>query len=496
MFRAYVDFIRAVSLDALGRTGVVLTTTAFVSFMLFQVAMLAGIVTNAYVGLIVYLLFPVLFVLGLILIPIAWHRQRGRTGLSTRELLAKRFGADGVEANLAGSKVFRTVATLTLANVVILGAASIKMLHFMDEARFCGTACHSVMNPEWTTYQASPHARVACIECHVGEGVGALVNSKLNGAWQMVSSAFDLYERPIPTPVLQLRPARETCEKCHWPDKFYGSRLQTRVSYANDEHSTPTYTTLNLKIDPGAAGATGVHWHVNPNNEVRYASVGDEREEMIWVEVRQADGTVRRFTNTRLTPAGRISGDERIMDCVDCHNRATHIYQEPDRAIDDRIRLGQIDRRLPYVRREALDAVTGGYPSVESAEQGIRAGLESFYRRNYPERSSAWYDRIDAVVDELVDIWARNVHPGMNIEWGAYPSFLGHSDTPGCFRCHCRDLQDADGSWISDDCTLCHSILAFGEPEPFAYLEPPAEKARNRPMHEFLREEFLHSTNR
>ncbi len=495
MFRTYLDFIRAVSLDRLGRLGVVVTTTAFMSFILMQFAMFSGVVTNSYVGLIVYLLFPVVFVLGLLIIFIAWYRQKKRTGLSTRELLEQNFGADNTRGELAGSKVFRTVAILTLANILVLGAASIKMLHFMDSAEFCGTACHSVMSPEWTTFQASPHARVACVECHVGEGVGALVNSKLNGAWQMVSAAFDLYERPIPTPVHQLRPARETCEKCHWPDKFYGSRLQTRVSHANDEFSTPRYTTLNLKIDAGAAGNTGVHWHINPANEVRYASINDEREEMIWVESLQPDGTVRRFVNTRLKTGAAEGGEPREMDCVDCHNRATHVYEEPERAVDEKIRTGRIDRDLPFIRRESVAALTGGYPSLESAQLGIRASLESFYRRNYPRQATAFFDRIDATVGELEEIWARNIHPGMRIEWGAYPSFLGHTDTPGCFRCHTRDLQGADGSWISDDCTLCHSILAYGEAEAFAYLQPADEKAPNRPMHEYLREEFLSSTS-
>jgi hypothetical protein len=265
------------------------------------------------------------------------------------------------------------------------------------------------------------------------------------------------------------------------------------VSYADDESSTPSYTTLNLKIDPGAAGDTGVHWHVDADNEVRYASVDDQREEMIWVEVRQPDGSVRRWVNTRPTVAGADGHGARVMDCVDCHNRATHIYQEPDRAVDERIRLGAIDRRLPFIRREAVKAVRGGYPSAEAAEQGIRAGLESFYRRTYPDRASAWTDRIDGVVEELVSVWQRNIHPGMKIDWGAYPSFLGHSDSPGCFRCHTRDLQDERGNWISDDCTICHSILAYGEAEPFAYLEPAREKAPNRPMHEYLRDEFLTS---
>ncbi len=493
MFRTYLDFVRAVSLDPLGRVGVVLTTTAAVSFVISQLAMLAGLVTNAYVGLIVYLLFPVLFILGLVIIPIAWRRQRRRTGLSSRELIERNFGDDGVQGGVTGSPIFRTVAILTLANVLILGAASVKMLHFMDSAEFCGTACHSVMNPEWTTYQASPHARVACVDCHVGEGIGPLVNSKLNGAWQMVSATFNLYERPIPTPVHQLRPARETCEKCHWPEKFYGNRLVTLARYANDEISTPSYTTLNLKIDAGSAGSTGVHWHVGEGVEVRYASVDDMRQEMLWVEVLRPDGTWHRFSNTRPSPNAGDSRHARTMDCVDCHNRATHIYQNPGKAVDEAIRLGRIDRSLPYIRREAIAAVTGGYPSLDAGKEGIRAGLESFYRRNYPKQASAWLGKIDATVAQLQLLYERNVHHEMNIGWGAYPSLLGHTEAPGCFRCHTRQLQDGQGIWISDDCTICHSILANDSPEPFSYLRPAEEKVRDRAMHEYLREEFLSS---
>jgi hypothetical protein len=182
--------------------------------------------------------------------------------------------------------------------------------------------------------------------------------------------------------------------------------------------------------DPKVAGATGVHWHVNPENEVCYASVDDEREEMIRVEVKQRDGSFRRCVNTRFTSSEASAGSELVMVCVDCHNRATHIYQEPEFAVDERIRLGGIDRSLPDIRRQAVAAVTGGYSSPEAARQAIRTSLESYSRRNHPQQASSWYDRIDAVVEELVAIWARNVHPGMRTEWGAYPSFLGHTDTP------------------------------------------------------------------
>ena len=494
MIERYRRFLRAVAVSRLGRAGVVLTTASFVTFLLMEAARLTGLVTNAYVGLIVFLALPTLFVIGLILIPIAFVRECRRRGLTTRELLEGRFPDSELEEARAGAPVLRTVAILTLINVLFLGIASTQMLHFMDQPRFCGTACHSVMHPEWITYQQSPHARVACVECHVGEGVGALVNSKLNGAWQMISAAFNLYERPIPTPVHQLRPAQETCEKCHWPDKFYGSRLVTRVTYGDDVASTPSYTTLNLKIDPGAGGDTGVHWHVAEVNQVRYASVDDERETMIWVEVTRPDGTVDRYRNTRLEhgAAEHDADVARVMDCVDCHNRATHIYEDPEEAVDVRLRLGDIDRSLPYIRREAVDALTAGYPSEPAAMTGIRNALEGFYRRLDGERPVRLAD-VEQAIEVLREIYARNVHHRMNVMWGAYPSHLGHRDSPGCFRCHSRDLRTEDGRHVDDGCTLCHSILADGSDEPFAYLAPSVEGDPERALHEALRQEFLGS---
>jgi len=493
MLGRYLNFLRAVSVNRLGRVGVVLTTSSFVTFVAMQLAMFTGVVSNAYVGLIVYLLFPALFVIGLILIPIAWRHRLKTTGLSSAELLEDRFGPGETARDATGSSVFKTVALLTSGNVLFLGLVSMQMLHFMDQASFCGTACHSVMSPEWTTYQASPHARVACVDCHVGEGVSALIDAKLNGAWQMVSAAFDLYDRPISTPVHQLRPARETCERCHWPEKFYGNRLVTHVQYANDERSTPSYSTLNLKIDASSGDAAGVHWHVGEGVEVRYSSVEDERKEMLWVEVKKPDGTWHRYVNNALSVPAEDTGHVRVMDCVDCHNRATHIYQDPGRAVDERIRHGEIDRDLPFIRREAVAAITRSYPSREAGMEGIRHALEGFYRYEYPEKASSWIDRIDQAVEALQQVYARNIHHTMQIEWGAYPDLLGHREAPGCFRCHSRSLQDDDGGWISDDCTVCHSILANGEQEPFAYLVEAEDQAPNRMMHEYLRDEFLRS---
>lgn len=492
MLRTFTMFLRAVSIHAIGRLGVALVTGSFVTFILFQAASLLGMIRNAYFGLILYLALPALFVVGLLLIPIAFWRVRGGSDRDLHGILEDRFGPEQLEGGALGAPVVRTISILTLVNVVFLAVAGMQGLHHMESAEFCGTACH-VMEPEWATYQASSHARVACVECHVGEGVDALVESKIQGAWQMISLAFDLYERPIPTPVHTLRPARETCERCHWPDKHYGNKLKTIVRYESDETSTPIYSTLSIKIDARGRGDGGVHWHVGENNKVRYASVDDEREDMIWVDVLQEDGSWKRFENTKLAGREVHSEDVRDFDCVDCHNRATHVFEAPDTAVDERIRLGAIDRSLPFVKREAVAALRLGYADTEAAMAGIATHLRGFYRRHHPDVSSSHSSEIDAAVGALQGIYRRNVHPEMNVGWGVHPSHMGHRESQGCFRCHDASLRAEDGSTISADCTLCHSMLANEEPDPFLYVREPAEGQRSKAMHEYLKQEFLDS---
>ncbi len=472
MLNDYLNFVKKVSLNQLGKWGVVLTTSSFATFIVLELARLLGILTNSYIGLITYLLFPTLFVIGLILIPIAWNKQKKNSGKTTRELLDSQFGTNETAAGFFGSKIMLSVAGLSLVNILFLSIASTQMLDFMDEPVFCGTACHSVMHPEWITYQQSPHARVHCVECHVGEGTGALISSKLNGAYQMLSVTFKLYEKPIPTPVHQLRPARETCEKCHWPEKFYGTRIKSYVRYQMDEASTPEYTTLNLKIDTGKGKEkAGIHWHIAAKNQVRYAAADEKRLKMLWVEEIKEDGTVIRYKNTEAREDElKHETEARTMDCVDCHNRATHIYEDPSMALDDRIQKGLIDHSLPFIKREGLASISNYFKTREEGQTAIRKHIESFYRRNYPKLLISQSDKIDQAIKTLQAIYHRNIHPGMNIIWGSYPNFLGHQKDSGCFRCHNGDFVSEDGQEISYECTTCHSILALEEANPFSYL--------------------------
>ena len=491
MFRNYIGFIRGVAVNRLGKVGVILTTSSFVTFVLLELARLAGVFTSSYGGLITYLTLPTLFVIGLATLPIAWWRQLKQTGLTTRELIDRQFDREGTARAFYQSPLLLSILGLSAINIVFLVGASSRMLSFMDEPVFCGTACHSVMHPEWVTYQDSPHARVKCVECHVGEGVDALIDSKLNGMWQMISVTFNLYERPIPTPVQQLRPARETCEKCHWPSKFYGERIDRIVRYAKDSASTPRYTTLSLKVDTGSAPHLGgIHWHISEANQVRYTSVEDERETMIWVEVRQEDGSFKRYENRSL--ASVVTDQELwVFDCVDYHNRATHIYEDPARAIDERMALGLLPRDLPYMKRVALHALTITYADSVSAMEGIENQLFGFYRREYPSVFASRAAAIDSAVGVLRDVYRRNIHHTMNVTWNAYPDHIGHARGGGCFRCHSPSLVAADGSSITTDCTVCHSFAAYDSDRAFQFMLPADTADRSYHLHEYLRSEWL-----
>lgn len=504
--RYFRHFVQGLATDWIGAAGIVLTTTAFVLFVFMELLRLVGAVTNAYVGLVTYMALPALFILGLILIPIGWARYRRRTGRSTRELLEQRFAVDLLAPRLTGSRLVSIISVLTLVNVLFLGVGGARMLHFMDTPVFCGTACHSVMNPEWSVYQASPHSRVACVECHVGEGVDALVDAKLNGLWQVISASFNLYERPIPTPVHNLRPARETCEHCHWPEKFYGERMATFARYSLDSVASPSYTTLSLKIGSGSGERRGeIHWHIAAHNQVRYTSVEDQREDMIWVESLRPDGSWHRWTNRTLA-AGMVSATEeaeaerahdaseeeaRVMDCVDCHNRATHIYENPEEAVDHRLATGEIDPSLPYVKKVAFETLSARYSDSLTAKAGIDRVVRLTYAQRIPGGATADARSIERLVATLQEVYTRNVHPQMRVWWNPYPDHIGHQGGGGCFRCHSSDLVDEAGESIVDDCTLCHSILAWDSPRAYAFLEPPDEEDPEREMHRWLRGEFV-----
>ena len=414
---------------------------------------------GAYLGIIVFLILPVFFVIGLLLIPFGVMRERKR-------LKAGEDSGHFPVIDLNISRTRRSVViflALTMINLVILAAATYKGVEVMGSNEFCGTACHSVMEPEDTAHKRSAHARVKCEQCHIGPGADWFVKSKLSGAWQLIAVTFDLYPRPVPTPIENLRPARDTCEQCHWPTKFVGDKLIIDTSYEEDEANTALQTALLLKVGGHRGnGSSGIHWHVDPGVQIRFRS-GPQREEMYQVELTRADGTNKLFEVRDLPEE---PGEWRTMDCVDCHNRPSHVYRLPDNEIDDSIDSGRIDQTLPFVKREGLRLIRNEYGSHEEAMEVITRELKAFYAESYPDIVAERGEDIDNAGTELGMIYSYNVFPQMKVEWGTYPDHSGHDETPGCFRCHNRQLKTADGDRISRKCSLCHSVLANKEQDP------------------------------
>ena len=463
------SFFASMSRDPLGLLGCALTTASALLILTLFGLEIAGFHGNPYVGILAYLILPGVFVLGLALIPLGVRRQRRR---------AARVGGDTtgfpvIDLNRDRTRnLVLTFLALTMINLVILAVATYKGVEVMESVTFCGTTCHTVMQPEHTAYARSPHARVRCVECHIGPGASWFVRSKLSGAWQVVSVAFELYEKPIPTPVHNLRPARETCEQCHWPSKFVGDRLKVLTRHTQDEASTPTKTVLLVRVG-GIQGrvARGIHWHVDPANEVRYRA-DETRETIHEVELTTADGTRKLFRGP--TADDNPGGEWRVMDCVDCHNRPTHIHRQPDEEIDLALERGAIDRSLPFVYREGLRLLRESHPSHEQARAAIAAGLERYYAASHPELARSHAAEIAQAGRVLGDLYATNVFPDMNVTWGTYPNHIGHRVFPGCFRCHDDEHRTANGQTISQDCSTCHSLLAVEEedPEILATLNP------------------------
>jgi hypothetical protein len=185
----------------------------------------------------------------------------------------------------------------------------------------------------------------------------------------------------------------------------------------------------------------------------------DKRETIGAVELTRADGT----TTTYETKDAPTDGAWRTMDCIDCHNRPSHIFRTPEDELDRALAEGRIDPGLPFVHRESLKALQAGYTSHDEARSKISAALDAFYTNEQP---SADRERVAAAARELGDIYATNVYPSMNIRWGTYPSHLGHMSSPGCFRCHDSEHADATGATISQDCDTCHTVLAMEEEDP------------------------------
>ncbi len=453
--------------------GIGMTTVSGLMIVIFLVVnLLGGLGENPYIGMFAYVVLPAFFVFGLLMIPIGmlWRRHRlaqAGTSEEDRVLYPK---LDFNDPKL------RRMATIFLAmtaiNAVILGSSSFLAVEHTETVAFCGETCHTVMQPEFSAYQNSPHSRVACVECHIGPGASWYVRSKVDGLRQVWHTLRDTYPRPIETPIKALRPARETCEQCHWPNKHHGDKLRVFARFRSNETNTPMYTAMLLKtgggsLDLGTHG--GIHWwHIYSDNKIRY--IADEsRQEIYWVELTTAAGEVRTYTRDgdEVIPPEEIEQRTRIMDCIDCHNRPTHLFEFPGKAVDSALETVPAFRALPYYKREAVKAIEGDYPSHLEGVRAVKEHLASFYQSEYPNVWSDDQNLVEEAADAAARIYGRTVFPAMGTNWETHSNDIGHDDFPGCMRCHDDEMATADGEHVIPmECDNCHVFLVEDAPEP------------------------------
>jgi len=454
----------------------------FIAALLVMQAM--GFEGGAYIGIITFVVLPVIFLAGVAIVPLGiWlqHRREARAAAEGRPVDRLPI----IDLNHETTRgVLLGFTALAVPIIAIAAGLTYKAVHFMDSTEFCGTACHQVMQPEYTAFQRSPHVGVGCAGCHIGPGAEWFVKAKISGAWQLVAVALDLYPRPIETPVHSLRPASGTCEQCHWPTKFVGERLKVRTHYADDEANTELKTALMVKVGGKIGGEShGIHWHVDPDHVLRYRS--DPSRETIY-EIELTDrvaGSKKVFKIEEPAPEG---SEWRTMDCVDCHNRPSHIYRSAQDEIDLALLEGRIDQSLPYIKREGVRILTEKeYASHEEAREGIAAAVKAFYAENYPDVAGS--PAVEQAGQALGDAYTWNNFPHMKVTWNLYPNHIGHQQSPGCFRCHDNKHKTETGEKVGKKCSTCHSIVADEESDSAVLQElglqepPPAPPAEELP---------------
>lgn len=445
--------------------GAILATAAFFAFLLLFAIDVFARQSNPYIGILAYIVAPAFFFLGSFLMFFGFWIQRRHeaSGVATVHPLVIDLSRP------RDRRLMQFFVAGAIAFLLVTAIGVTQTYHYTESTHFCGETCHEPMHPEYTAYLISPHARVGCVDCHVGAGAEYYVKAKINGVHQLLATFANNYSRPIPTPVKNLRPSQDTCEQCHWPEKLSGNLERIYHHFLSDETNTPFTVRMLLRVGAadvhsgGNSQANGIHWHINLTNKVEYYASDPQRQVIPWVRVTHADGTTTTYRSDDYRdepPASQI----RRMDCLDCHNRPAHRYRPPTESVDIAIHNGSIPRELPWVRSNLVALLSAPYPTEQAAVQGIGDSLRGIYK-DHPN--------VEEVVSETQRIYRQSFFPEMKADWRAYPENIGHKNWPGCFRCHDGQHKTSDGqrSIAGSDCTSCHTILAQGStPEDLSKL--------------------------
>ena len=444
----------------IGLFGVGLTTVCFTLLILGLIGHMTGLIENHYAAIVTFLIFPAGTLFGLILIPVSFYVRRKRW---FKNSLSKVFLVIDFSKKLHRRAVILFLV-LSVVNLTVFALVVYEAYHFTESDFFCGAICHQVMDPEYTAYQRSPHAKVGCVQCHIGTGAEWYVKAKLSGLRQVKAVLDGSFRTPIPAPVEHLRPARDTCEACHWPEKFHGKRTKQFVSFSNDNQKDPSIQEVSLHIggrSPYTDVFEGIHWHVSKDVKVEYQSLNETRTAIGKIKVTKPNGITEEYNmpgETEEKTAGK--GTWRTMDCIDCHNRPTHVYENLAEKIDMGLYSKKINPDLAGIREDSFTVLQKEYASREEAKEQLVETLVTLQaNRNGKDFVKEHEAALISSGKYLLEAYLGNVWPNMKVTWGTYKGHNGHQDEAdgfGCFRCHDDTHETEFGKTISQDCSLCH----------------------------------------
>ena len=423
---------------------------------------------DTYLGLFIYIILPGFLLLGLIMVPVGMIITSRRMKKSKDEG-KKLFPVINLnEKSHRNAFVIFTVVTIIILFLSTYG--SFEAFHITESVEFCGTLCHKVMEPEYTAYQNSPHANVTCVECHVGSGASWYVKSKLSGLHQVYAVLTKTYSAPIETPLHDLRPARETCERCHWPQKFYSRTLKTNKYFLADSLNSEWDIMLQMKIGPeykDLGFKEGIHWHINPMVNIEYISENDKRENITYVKYTdKATGKVTVYRNPDNPVEDSVinASQSRTMDCIDCHNRPSHNYKSPPVYFDKALLTGAVSKDIPFIKKVSMDILRQSFRDKDTALITIKDQITGYYKTFGSNLYEQRTESINNSISAIQTAFSQNTFPAMKVTYDNYPEHIGHLETEGCFRCHNDAFKSESGRTITKDCNLCHTIVGQGRP--------------------------------
>ncbi len=418
---------------------------------------------NPYTRLITYIIIPSVLFLGLIVILIGWlNENRNKQKNIERRLPLLDF-------NRAKHQLFFfliSVVSFTIVITTIYGSR--KAYEYTESNSFCMEACHEVMEPVSVTYASSPHSKIACVDCHFTEKSSFWDQNRLSGLPQVYMTITDSYEKPLGAPTTYLRPSPEACKKCHWEEKYYEQKSFKRDYFLSDEENTHYSITLTMKVGGGNREigiSSGIHYHMGISKDILYIEPDNPDDAIPLVKaISKTDGkeTVYRLTGKQISPTAQF----KKFDCIDCHNRPSHVYNDPYQTINAYMAYDKINSKLPNIKKIGV-RVLESLKSRENSIEEIKNALTKYYKENYPNVPIDMRDELNLAIIELNAIYLKNYFPEMNANWKVYANHESHLYSKGCFRCHDGNHVNKAGEVLSNDCNLCHTIttkLVAGKP--------------------------------